>query len=213
MATRLGYSRLTTSTLNIEETINDALIRFDVASTPQINSRTTVTPPLAPVEGDVYIVPVGASAAWGAPVSSVVYSFGGFWYSFIPNRALFLSVADEGGQGIEWDGSAWVASSGGVAVTAVALSASQTLPSTAAPYSIRYLTPSANGFTVTLPKPATDARYEIFNVSATFGFSITNGVGTIVAGASPILVGTTAGTNRGLCDYNQATTTWRLSLA
>ncbi len=115
MTTRLGYPTLTTSTLNLEASINEALFRFDVAACPQINSRTVVTPPLAPAEGDVYIVPVGASVAWGAPDNYVMYRFGGFWYSFLPNRRLYLTVADEADQRIFWSGTAWVntASSGG----------------------------------------------------------------------------------------------------
>lgn len=115
MATRLGYPTLTTSTLNLEASINEALFRFDVASCPQINSRTVATPPVSPVEGDVYIVPVGASAAWAYPDNYVVYHFGGFWYGFLPNRKLYLTVADEADQRIFWSGTAWVntASSGG----------------------------------------------------------------------------------------------------
>lgn len=111
MATRVGWVPLTTSILNLEAAINDVLYAFDVLVSPIINSRSTVTPPGSPVEGDVYIVPLAGVTNWAQPVNTLVGYYGGIWRSFgVPNRSHVLYVADESNARIRYDlgTSAWV---------------------------------------------------------------------------------------------------------
>ena len=52
-------------------TVNEAFTRLDALAAGLAESASLGTPPPAPVEGDVYIVPEGGEAAWAVPAGTL----------------------------------------------------------------------------------------------------------------------------------------------
>jgi hypothetical protein len=70
-------------------------------------SRSTVTPPGSPAQGDAYLIPdSGATGAWVGHDDEIAVYFSGWTYVEAETYWL-LRVADEGGAVYEWTGTAW----------------------------------------------------------------------------------------------------------
>jgi hypothetical protein len=115
---RSGFVPLDTSMADIVPASNRVSFRLEALSVGCWQSRTVVTPPVTPLEGHVYIVPVGASVAWGAPDLSIRHYYAGSWHTYTPLPAanpnfhggsMWIGyIVDEAFQRIRWDGTAWV---------------------------------------------------------------------------------------------------------
>ena len=75
-------------------THNEALLRLDVISHPYLKSRTVAVPPAAS-EGDVYLIPAGASGDWSGHDGKLAEYRNGIWEYFDPFDGLNVFVADE----------------------------------------------------------------------------------------------------------------------
>ncbi len=107
----LGLPLLQPSQAQKHVTVNEALVRLDALAQLTLASRSLTQPPAAPVEGDLYAVPTGATGAWsGADGQAAVYVNGG-WAFVAPKPGWQGWIADEGAAA-QFDGQAWVAGSG-----------------------------------------------------------------------------------------------------
>jgi hypothetical protein len=92
-------------------TVNEALTRLDAFGAAQALSRSLTAPPETPAEGDLYIVPAGATGAWaGLDGRLVAYANGG-WIAAAPEPGRSLWIADEA-RSVTHDGGGWVAGAG-----------------------------------------------------------------------------------------------------
>jgi hypothetical protein len=115
---RSQFVPLDTSMADIVPASNRTSYRLEALSVGCWQSRTVTTPPSTPIEGQVYIVPVGASVAWGAPDNSIRHFYAGSWKTYTPlltANPLFHGgsqwigyIVDESYLRIRWNGSAWV---------------------------------------------------------------------------------------------------------
>ncbi len=91
----LQITLLQTAQSQKEVTVNEALVRMDALLNTAAESRSQVTPPASPQEGDTYIVPPGATGAWAGKDHAVAF-FYQIWHFITPRRGLRLYVRDEG---------------------------------------------------------------------------------------------------------------------
>uniref|UniRef100_UPI0039997A99 DUF2793 domain-containing protein n=1 Tax=Roseovarius halophilus (ex Wu et al. 2025) TaxID=3376060 RepID=UPI0039997A99 len=77
-------------------TVNDALQSVDAVVQLSVLDRDASTPPGSPVDGDRYLVPSGATAAWDGWDDSVAYFAAGAWHRLQPNEGWLAWVEDEG---------------------------------------------------------------------------------------------------------------------
>lgn len=87
-------------------TVNEALARLDALAAGLAESATLGTPPPAPAEGDVYIVPEGGEAAWAVPAGTICIRSNGGWVHAAPRPGHRLWVRDNAAA-LEHDGAAW----------------------------------------------------------------------------------------------------------
>jgi hypothetical protein len=78
-------------------THNEALALLDAFVQLTVLSRTIAAPPGSPAEGDCYIVPAGATAAWSGWELSVAAFSGGGWTRLDPPEGTRAYVTDERG--------------------------------------------------------------------------------------------------------------------
>jgi hypothetical protein len=78
-------------------THNEALALLDAFVQLTVMSRTVAAPPGSPAEGDCYIVPAGAIAAWSGWELSVAAFSGGGWIRLDPPEGTRAYVRDERG--------------------------------------------------------------------------------------------------------------------
>jgi hypothetical protein len=111
MAFRFGSAFLTTSILNLEAAINTLFTKVQIGALPVIRSFTLATPPGSPLVGDTYVVPVGASVAWGNPDNTIVQWNGIAWEATIPTPSVqgwVLYAEGTPPTRYYWSGTAWV---------------------------------------------------------------------------------------------------------
>jgi hypothetical protein len=87
-------------------TVNEALVRLDGLTQLCLLSVSQPVPPVAPPEGAVYGVPMGAVNAWDGRGGDVAVFAGGGWIFVTPRRGWRAMVLDEG-SGAVFDGIAW----------------------------------------------------------------------------------------------------------
>lgn len=90
---------------------NDNSLRNQILNGWVISDSTTAQP-ASPAEGDIYIIPTSATGAQWATFTAddlVIYS-AGTWYAFGPSKGARVNLA---GSGYQYNGTAWVAESGG----------------------------------------------------------------------------------------------------
>lgn len=95
---RLGLPYLVAGQMQKHVTVNEALTRLDLLVQMRIASRTTTVQPASPAEGDLYILPEGATGAdWSGRASGdlVRADIGGWTAEIAPKGAIAL-IADEG---------------------------------------------------------------------------------------------------------------------
>jgi hypothetical protein len=111
MAFSVPLAFLSTSILNLEVAINEWFYYLNFAySGNMVVSSTLTTPPATPVVGLYYIVPTGASVAWGNPDGAIVVWTGSSWFSLgVPVNPMIAYVEGSPPTRIRWSGTAWVA--------------------------------------------------------------------------------------------------------
>lgn len=89
-------------------THNEALLRLDVLVQASVEARTLAAPPTSPLEGEAWIVPIGASGAWAGHGEEIAAFQAGAWNFYDP--APGWQVFDKaGGTLCVFSGSGWVA--------------------------------------------------------------------------------------------------------
>ena len=77
-----------------EVTVNQALTRLDALLNTGAKSRTTNTPPVSPVSGDLYIIGSSPTGAWLSQAGNLAY-YDQVWKFIVPNTGVTLWVNDE----------------------------------------------------------------------------------------------------------------------
>lgn len=93
-------------------TVNEALARVDALAAAQVETLGGVSPPSAPVDGEVHIVGTGATGAWAGQDEALAVFQNGGWVFVAPwagARAWVVADANE----LIFNGAAWVAREAG----------------------------------------------------------------------------------------------------
>jgi hypothetical protein len=88
---------------------NDNALRMEMLL-GRVNSATTTAQPGSPADGDIYIIPSGATGAMWATFTAgdlAVY-YSGTWYAIDPDTAFKIARVVDTGALLAWNGSAWV---------------------------------------------------------------------------------------------------------
>lgn len=110
---RLSLPLLSPSQAQKHVTVNEALGRLDAAVQISVITRNLATPPLTPLEGDTYLVPVGAVNDWAGQAGAIASRQNGGWVFLQPAAGWRAFVVDES-LTLLHDGTDWAA--GAVAV-------------------------------------------------------------------------------------------------
>lgn len=78
-----------------EVTHNEALIRLDALVHGSVRSRTLVTPPPSPANGERWIVPTGATGAWAGQVGRIAHWAVNAWAFYVAVEGWRVHVEDE----------------------------------------------------------------------------------------------------------------------
>jgi len=87
-------------------TVNEALDHLDGLVQLSVISSSLTGPPVAPAEGDRYIVSASAIGAWAGWDGSVAHYSGGAWLRLIPTTG-WIAWDQAAGAMLVWTGSAW----------------------------------------------------------------------------------------------------------
>ncbi|MEZ5895363.1 MAG: DUF2793 domain-containing protein [Parvularculaceae bacterium] len=111
---RLGLSYLQPQQAQKHVTVNESLRRLDAIVQCTAASRSLAQQPAAPAEGDVYILPAGASGAdWTQyPEGSLAAFQDGAWREIAPKPGWRVHVADEAAY-FHFHGGGWMQDAGG----------------------------------------------------------------------------------------------------
>jgi hypothetical protein len=93
-------------------THNEALRKLDALVQISIVDRDLATPPVSPVDGARYIVAAAPTGAWSGHASKIAAWQDGAWAFFTPRTGWLAWIEDEATP-VAWNGTAWVAISGG----------------------------------------------------------------------------------------------------
>ena len=107
----LGITYLEAAQAQKHVTVNTALSRLDGLVQLAVLSRVLAVPPALPVEGDRYLVPAAATAAWAGQTGKIALRLEGAWVFATPREGWTLWVNDEDVL-LSFNGTAWIA--GGV---------------------------------------------------------------------------------------------------
>ena len=89
-----------------EITHNEALLRLDGVNHPVLESRFLTIPPVAPLPGQLWLVPAAATAAWATQIGNLALWTDGGW-RFMPVPAGFLGWARLELMFVWYDGTYW----------------------------------------------------------------------------------------------------------
>jgi len=78
-----------------EVTHNEALLSLDGLLHPLVESADLIDPPGAPAEGEAWIVPGGATAAWSGQDNSLAQWAGGAWRFHAPVDGMRVWIRDQ----------------------------------------------------------------------------------------------------------------------
>lgn len=92
-------------------THNEALDRLDTLVQLSVIDRNLSAPPLNPVEGDSYIIPAGATAAWSGHAMHIASFRAGNWQYLAPGPGWLAWLRDEA-RFVVFTGSAWIGTVG-----------------------------------------------------------------------------------------------------
>lgn len=87
-------------------TVNEALAILDTVAQLRVVSATLATPPGAPVDGQAYIVPTGASGGWGGQDGAVAVFANGGWI-LLPARTGWEAWEESASRRLFFDGVSW----------------------------------------------------------------------------------------------------------
>lgn len=90
-------------------TVNEALAILDCVAQLRFLSATVTTPPLINVDGDAYVVPVGAADAWLGKDGKLAVYVNGLW-RFLTPKPGWQAFNVETGTNQLFDGTAWLES-------------------------------------------------------------------------------------------------------
>lgn len=110
----LGITYLEAAQAQKHVTVNGALSRLDGLVQLAVLSRVLTVPPVSPADGDRYLVPAAATAAWVGQTGKLALRLEGIWVFAIPREGWTLWVNDEDVL-LSFNGATWVA--GGVPST------------------------------------------------------------------------------------------------
>lgn len=89
-------------------THNEAIQALDALVQPVVESRAITAPPVTPLEGEAWLVPADATAAWAGHATEIAAYQSGAWSFFDPAPGWQVFIKDERTQVI-FDAGAWVA--------------------------------------------------------------------------------------------------------
>lgn len=92
--TRLNLPYLLASQSDKHVTFNDAMTHLDKLIHLCVQSQSLAAPPMAPNEGMNYVIPVGASVAWGSATNDVACFVDGGWLFLSPREGWQAWVVD-----------------------------------------------------------------------------------------------------------------------
>jgi len=61
-----------------------------------VKDRDLGTPPARPVDGDRYLIPVGATGVWSGRIGQIAVRVGGAWEFHVPKVGWLCFIEDEG---------------------------------------------------------------------------------------------------------------------
>lgn len=92
---RHGLPLLSAGQAQKEVTHNEALLVLDRLLHPVVLSRSVSVPPLAPAQGDAYVIGVDGSGAWAGRSGDLASHDGFGWVVTTPVRGCLVFIADE----------------------------------------------------------------------------------------------------------------------
>lgn len=109
---RAGFSELVEAQAGKTISINEALYLLEALTVGGVVSRSEWQPPVAPEEGDIYIVGPEPTGDWDGHVNEMAHFLNGSWRFYGPKVGWNTLVIDESlalGSAVVawWDGSKW----------------------------------------------------------------------------------------------------------
>lgn len=105
---QLGLPYIDAAQAQKHVTHNEALRILDACAQLAVATRANLAPPAAPVDGERYLIPVGATGAFAGHVNDIAVWQDGAWRFLTPRAGWLLYVVDEQ-EILLHDGTAWVA--------------------------------------------------------------------------------------------------------
>ncbi|RMF70610.1 MAG: DUF2793 domain-containing protein [Alphaproteobacteria bacterium] len=93
---RLLLPHILTNQAQKEITHNEALNRIDALLLPAVESMDILSPPAAPAEGALYVVPAGATDGFAGQDGNFAHFIAGAWQFFAPPEGAQVFVKDRG---------------------------------------------------------------------------------------------------------------------
>jgi hypothetical protein len=103
---RSGLPLLAAAQAQKHVTHNEALLKLDALLFARVIDRDLAEPPDSPGDGDTYLIPAGATAAWSGRDGALAHAVDGTWRFYPPFTGLAAYVVDEALL-IVFDGGAW----------------------------------------------------------------------------------------------------------
>jgi hypothetical protein len=103
---RLSFPYIETQQAQKEVTHADSLNRLDALVQAAVEDKDLATPPVSPLEGQVYIVAASPTGAWAGQAGKLAQFIGGVWKFYAPASGWQVWVKDER-RVLFYDGSAW----------------------------------------------------------------------------------------------------------
>ncbi len=108
---RLGLPLVAPAQSQKHVTVNEGLVRLDALVHLTLTSEGGVTPPTAPLDGDVHSVGVGATGVWAGEDGRLAVFVNGGW-AFVTPGAGWQGWSEAKGSRVVFDGVDWVAGAG-----------------------------------------------------------------------------------------------------
>jgi hypothetical protein len=104
----LGLSLVMPAQAQKHVTVNESLLRLDALVQPQVQSRTLTIQPVAPQDGQAWLIPQGATGTdWAMmTVGSLAIYRDGYWAEISPAEGWTARVIEENA-GVVFDGTRW----------------------------------------------------------------------------------------------------------
>jgi hypothetical protein len=102
----LGIALVEQAQAQKEVTVNEAVIRLEALLNNGAIDNQLNTPPVSPADGDVYLVPNGATGAWSGEDQAIAFYTFGSWQFITPREGVALWV-QSAEQRMIYDGNDW----------------------------------------------------------------------------------------------------------